>query len=224
MDPSFLLCFMVWSVGPSGVRAAEALEVGGRLARHGRARVAGEWERSPVMANVLTAMRILLIPVFLILVLGEPVPGAQAWGLAVLALSAATDVADGWVARRRGEVSRFGTLMDPLADKLTLVAVVLALAWQGRAPWWVAFVLLGKETVQVVGAAWLWRRRERVVAARWPGKGATVALYLGAVLVLLGWGPGVAVLVGGVLLSLAAGLYYLVLALRDGKPSTFGPA
>ncbi|HEY8530682.1 MAG TPA: CDP-alcohol phosphatidyltransferase family protein [Limnochorda sp.] len=176
------------------------------------------------MANLLTLIRILLIPLFLILVVGKPVPGWQGWGLGVLALSAATDVADGWVARRRGEVSPFGTLADPLADKLTLVAVLVALAWEGLVPWWVAVLLLGKETVQVAGAAWLWRRRDRVVTARWPGKAATVVLYLGAVLVLLGWGPGGAIVAAGVLLSLAAGVYYLVLALRAGKPTIGGPA
>lgn len=175
------------------------------------------------MANALTVLRLVLIPLFLILLLKEPIPGSVGWGLGVLVLSAATDVADGWIARRRGEVSRLGALLDPLADKLTLIAVVLALAWRGWAPWWVALLLLGKESVQVVAAGWLWRRRDRVVVARWPGKAATVVLYTGAALVLVGWRAGVALLVAGVLLSLAAGLYYLVLALRAGKPSTFGP-
>jgi len=176
------------------------------------------------MANALTMLRLLLIPLVLVLLIGQPVPGSVGWALGLLLLSAATDVADGWVARRRGEISRLGMLLDPLADKVTLIAVLVALAWLGWIPWWIALLLLGKETVQVVAAAWFWRRRDRVVAARWPGKAATVTLYGGVALVLLGCRGGVPLLVAGVVLSVVAGLYYLVLALRAGKPSTFGPA
>ncbi|BAS28323.1 CDP-diacylglycerol--glycerol-3-phosphate 3-phosphatidyltransferase [Limnochorda pilosa] len=173
------------------------------------------------MANALTLARVALIPLFLYLFLAEPVPGSTGWALAVLVLSGLTDVADGWVARRRGEVSELGVLLDPLADKLTLVSVLLALAWRGLLPTWVAGLLLAKEAVQVLAAAWLFRGGRRVVPARGLGKAATVVLYGGAAATALGWDRGAAVVLAGVLLSVAAGIHYAVLALgpRRATPS-----
>lgn len=176
------------------------------------------------MANALTIARIVLIPVFLYLVLAEPVPGSMLWAVGVLLLSGLTDVADGYVARRRQEISTLGALLDPLADKLTLVAALLAMAWKGWVPLWLGGLLLAKEGLQVLGAAWLVGRRGRAVTARWPGKVSTGVLYAGATGVLLGWRPAV-VLVGlGVILSLLAGVYYAALALGAESDTPSGPA
>jgi CDP-diacylglycerol--glycerol-3-phosphate 3-phosphatidyltransferase len=110
------------------------------------------------LANAITIARILLIPVFLVLLLsGIPQPYGDIAAAAVFILAAATDKLDGYVARRSKQVTTLGVFLDPLADKLLIAAALIALVSQGRIAAWVAMLIIGREiavsVLRIVGAS-----------------------------------------------------------------------
>jgi CDP-diacylglycerol--glycerol-3-phosphate 3-phosphatidyltransferase len=96
------------------------------------------------LPNILTTVRILAIPLVVVL-LCFPGPLASFLAALIFALAGATDVLDGFLARRHKLVSRFGKFMDPLADKLLVSAALIMLIPLERAPAWMAFVIIGRE-------------------------------------------------------------------------------
>jgi cardiolipin synthase len=147
--------------------------------------------------NVLSAIRLVLVPVFAYLLLAR-----QAYGpaLAILMFSGASDWADGKIARLvANQSSRLGELLDPLVDRVYMAAVPIILALAGVVPWWLVAVLLGRDGLL---AATLPVVRSRGVAAlpvTYIGKAATFALMSGFPLILLGqWDSGWSRAVGAV--------------------------
>ncbi len=107
------------------------------------------------LPNVLTVLRIMLVPVLVVALLGNT-PSGDVLAAVVFALASLTDFIDGYIARARGSVTTFGKLMDPLADKLLIVAALLALVSLGRLAAWIAMVIIARElavTVLRMGAA-----------------------------------------------------------------------
>ncbi len=125
--------------------------------------------------NLLTMLRMALIGVFIWLFSGAH----YLWALAVFLLAGATDVLDGYIARKHNLITNFGKLMDPLADKLMLITALICLMTIGRVPVWAVAVVAGKELIMVIGGSLL-LRRGIVVQAQFLGKAAT-ALFLLAV-------------------------------------------
>ena len=110
------------------------------------------------LANVITISRILLIPVFLVLLLsGIPAPYGDIAAAVVFILAAATDKLDGYVARRNKQITTLGEFLDPLADKLLIAAALIALVIQGRIAAWVAMLIIGREVavsvLRIVGVS-----------------------------------------------------------------------
>ena len=110
------------------------------------------------LANVITISRILLIPVFLVLLLsGIPAPYGDIAAAVVFILAAATDKLDGYVARRNKQITTLGEFLDPLADKLLIAAALIALVSQGRIAAWVAMLIIGREVavsvLRIVGVS-----------------------------------------------------------------------
>ncbi len=101
-------------------------------------------DRVVTLPNALSALRLLGVPLFLYLFL---VAEADLPAVAVLVLSGFSDWLDGRLARAWGQVSRIGQLLDPLADRLYIVAIVAAFAVRGLIPWWFAALLLGRDLV-----------------------------------------------------------------------------
>jgi CDP-diacylglycerol--glycerol-3-phosphate 3-phosphatidyltransferase len=96
------------------------------------------------LPNGLTLLRIFLVP-FLVVVLLTKFDFREVLGLAIFWLAAITDFFDGWFARRRREVTRLGTLLDPIADKLLTSAAFISLVDLGVAPAWTVVVIVGRE-------------------------------------------------------------------------------
>jgi CDP-diacylglycerol--glycerol-3-phosphate 3-phosphatidyltransferase len=94
--------------------------------------------------NLLTVVRILLVPVVVVALLGDT-PNGDAIAAAVFAVAAFTDGLDGYIARSRGSVTNFGKLMDPIADKLLIIAPLLLLVSLDRVAAWVAMVIIARE-------------------------------------------------------------------------------
>ncbi|MFI5101105.1 MAG: CDP-alcohol phosphatidyltransferase family protein, partial [Actinomycetes bacterium] len=90
-------------------------------------------DRVLTVPNLLSALRLLGVPVFLWLVLGPEADGAA---VLLLVVSGLTDYLDGVIARRWNQVSRLGQLLDPLADRLYILATLLGLGLRGIVPWW----------------------------------------------------------------------------------------
>ncbi len=94
--------------------------------------------------NLLTVVRILLVPVIVVALL-EETPNADTLAAIVFAVAAFTDGLDGYIARSRGSITTFGKLMDPIADKLLIIAPLVSLVSLGRIAAWVAMVIIARE-------------------------------------------------------------------------------
>jgi CDP-diacylglycerol---glycerol-3-phosphate 3-phosphatidyltransferase len=136
--------------------------------------------------NVLTVLRILAVPVLVVALLDET-PDGDVIAAIVFALAAATDGLDGYIARRRQQVTTFGKLMDPLADKLLVIAALISLVSLDRLDAWIAMVIIARE-LAVTGLRSLAAERGVVIAASWMGKLKT-ALQIAAILALIAFDP-----------------------------------
>lgn len=133
--------------------------------------------------NALTALRIVLAPVFLVLY----VQGDRLRALAAFAAAAATDVLDGLVARALRQHTRLGAFLDPIADKFLAACALIALAATGRLPWWLPALVVSRDLAQLAGAGILRTLHHTVpVAPTRIGKYATVALAATVVVALAG--------------------------------------
>ena len=94
--------------------------------------------------NVLTVVRILLVPVLVVALL-EQSSGGDLLAAIVFAVASATDAVDGYLARSRNSITTFGKLMDPIADKLLIIAALVALVSLGRLEAWIAMVIIARE-------------------------------------------------------------------------------
>lgn len=130
--------------------------------------------------NLLSFFRILLIPVIICLYFKEQ----YWWAFGLLVLSGATDVVDGWIARTFHVVSDFGKAIDPVADKLTQIALLLCL--MPMKYWWMVAVLITKEASIGILTLIALRRTHSVYSAGWYGKICTVVIYL-SMFVLILW-------------------------------------
>ena len=138
------------------------------------------------LPNALTMLRIVAVPVIVVALLDET-PNGDALAAAVFALAAFTDGLDGYIARRRQQVTTFGKLMDPLADKLLVVAALVALVSLDRLAAWVAMVIIARE-LAVTGLRSLAAEQGVVISASWLGKVKT-ALQVAAIVALIVWDP-----------------------------------
>lgn len=147
-------------------------------------------------ANTVTMIRILLIPIFLVILLTKwpSLPFFNSWGLttdfwqpligaAVFGFIAATDAVDGYLARSRNEITTFGKLVDPLADKLLVTAALLALVQLQAIPAWVAFIIIAREFI-VSGLRMVNAAEGVVVPASIFGKVKTI-LQISAIIVVI---------------------------------------
>lgn len=180
------------------------------------------------LPNALTVGRLLLVPVFIVVAwtgLSRPDPTWQAWAALVFLGAAVTDLVDGELARRTGQVTSFGAIVDPIADKALTGSALVLLSWFDLLPWWVTLVVLGRE----IGVTWLrfWVIRHGVIAASRGGKLKTALQILAITLYLLPIASGgqvVAqwVMAAAVVVTLATGGDYVVRALalrRAGRAS-----
>jgi CDP-diacylglycerol--glycerol-3-phosphate 3-phosphatidyltransferase len=182
------------------------------------------------LPNALTVLRIFLVPVLVVVLLtrsrteGGVFLGAGIFGLAVL-----TDYLDGWLARRRNQVTKLGILLDPVADKLLTAAAFLSLVEMGAAPAWMVTIVLGREFA-VTGLRNIAAGRGVLIPASPLGKGKMVSQVVAILLLLLGRrfaaleAPGKAALWVVVGLALVSGVDYFRRFWREVPRTERGPA
>ena len=144
-------------------------------------------DRVLTIPNLLSFLRLLGVPLFLWLVLG---PEADGWAFVVLALSAFTDYLDGKLARRWHQISKVGQLLDPLADRLYIFAIVVALTLREIIPLWFAVLLVSRDVFLAGLLPALRRRGLTALPVHFLGKAATFNLLYAFPLLLLGDGEG----------------------------------
>lgn len=186
-------------------------------------------DRWLTIPNLLSVIRLALVPVFLWLLLG---PKADGWALAVLVYSGVSDWADGKLARWLNQASRLGALLDPAADRLYTLATVVAFVLRDIIPLWFALVLVGRDLMVAV-CIWVLRRNGfGPPEVTYVGKAATFNLMYAMPLLLIAQGGSdfatfirpvaYAFVVWGSALFVWSGLLYLVqtrLALRAPLPA-----
>jgi cardiolipin synthase (CMP-forming) len=170
--------------------------------------------------NVITFTRLLLMPVCAWLL----IDGRWAAGLLLTAVVGSTDWVDGWLARRTGSVSRLGQLLDPLADRLLIASVTIALVIRDVVPLLAVVLLVGRDLVLLIGFPLLARRGVRPPDVVWVGKAATFVLLFALPTLVVGetglaLAPaaralGLALLWFGVVLYYVAGFVYVRMALQ----------
>ena len=137
--------------------------------------------------NILTCIRVLLIPVFLVLAY-QPSPKCALWALVVYIVACCTDFVDGYLARKWHQITDFGKFMDPVADKILVLAALMIFVEQRTIPGWAAVIILGREfivsSLRMVAAA-----SGKVIAANWWGKAKTCITMITWVLLLLPIAP-----------------------------------
>jgi cardiolipin synthase (CMP-forming) len=144
-------------------------------------------DRVATLPNLLSVIRLLGVPLFLWLVLG---PEQDGWALGVLIVAGFTDWLDGTLARRLNQTSKVGALLDPLADRLYILAVVIGLAIRDIIPVWLAVALPLRDVLLFSLLPILRSRGYTALPVHFLGKAATAALLYAFPLLLLGDGSG----------------------------------
>jgi cardiolipin synthase len=144
-------------------------------------------ERVLTIPNALSFVRLLLVPVFLWLVLG---PKYDELALAVLMVSGVTDYLDGKLARRLNQTSKIGAILDPVADRFFILAVVIGLGYRDIIPWWLAVILPLRDVFLFSLVPFLRTRGYSSLPVHFLGKAATASLLYAFPLLLLGDATG----------------------------------
>ncbi|WP_025157661.1 CDP-alcohol phosphatidyltransferase family protein [Leifsonia aquatica] len=132
--------------------------------------------------NILSFVRLALVPVFLAFVIA----GLDALALLVLVVSSITDFLDGYLARRLNQVSRLGQLLDPAADRLYIFAALIGLAWREVIPWWLVAVIVARDVMLAVLGVILANHGFGPLPVHHLGKVATFCLFWALPLLMLG--------------------------------------
>jgi cardiolipin synthase len=135
--------------------------------------------------NVISFIRLALIPLFIWLVFG---PQEYGWAGVLLGVIGATDWIDGYIARRYDQVTELGKFLDPLADRVAVVVAVIAGLIVGVLPAWFAVALIVRELVIGAGALYGWLNGVTKLDVRFLGKAATLALYVSVAAFYMGVG------------------------------------
>lgn len=168
-----------------------------------------EPDRFLTLPNLLSLLRILLVLPF-VLAMTSGHPHARLWAAGIMVLAAATDKADGMVARSRGASTRWGHILDPLADKIAVGGVVLTLLALGLIPAWFVMLAVGRDLLILLTGIWLKARRGVLLPPNRTGKWAVGILALALGLLVLDAGEpftGIALGASALLLVLSLALY-----------------
>ena len=173
--------------------------------------------------NILSLIRLALVPVLLVLLL----EGLDALALLLLVVAGITDYLDGLLARRLNQVSRLGQLLDPAADRLFIFATSVGLAVRGVVPWWLVVIVVGRDVMLLVLGVILANYGYGPLPVHHLGKLATFCLFYGLPILMVGQAfpvtlvvaepLGWAFLLWGAFLYWWAGAVYLLEARRIAK-------
>ena len=178
-----------------------------------------DWKKEVwTIPNLLSAFRIGLIPVYLTIYLNADSAEDYALAASVLAVSCLTDLVDGKIARKFNMISRVGKVLDPLADKLTQLSLILCLSPRRKMLKYLLVIFLIKEFWQLFAMIAAMRRGKALDGALWSGKVSTTVLFtgLGLMFLLPGMSERTVIIISGVC------LVFLLYAFGDYALAYFG--
>jgi phosphatidylglycerophosphate synthase len=166
------------------------------------------------VADGLTASRLVLAAWFPL--------APDHWRIGIVVAAAATDLVDGLISRACGATSVFGQILDPIADKTFMIVVLGTFLVEGRIPWWQALGLVARDLAVVAGSIGQVARRGLSSLANmppsWLGKAATALQFLCALVLLLGRSLPALLFWPSAIVSVVAGVDYLMRPVRGGDP------
>lgn len=184
------------------------------------------WRLNATIPNAISLVRIALIIVFVVLLVRRE----DAWAIAALAVAGVSDFLDGYLARRLGQTSPLGRVLDPAADRLLTAAVVVGLAWRDIIPWWLVALLLARDVMVGIVLLRLSVKRLPTPVVTFLGKTATAVLYVFLPLAYLAYGRSddlhAVALVGtaaGAVVYWGSAVQYLAQAYRIGSAHSQTP-
>ncbi|AFK86497.1 MULTISPECIES: CDP-alcohol phosphatidyltransferase family protein [Thermoanaerobacterium] len=158
--------------------------------------------------NTLTLIRFVLIPVFVYSFFY--INNGNIYAAVVFLISGITDVLDGYIARHYNQITKVGILMDPLADKLMIITVLLSLWAKGVIPFFIILIVIIKEVTMIIGAFILYKRRDITIPANRFGKTATLLFYVAIIFSIFDWPYGLTLMIIALLLALVAFFIYSI--------------
>lgn len=165
------------------------------------------------LPTALTLSRIVLIPVFLYVT-----PVNNIVGLMIFIVAALTDTFDGYLARRTGQITKFGIIMDPIADKILVIAALILLVDMARVSIWAAVIIIAREFI-ITGLRVVALSKDIIIAAELGGKLKTTTQMAAIVCLIIGWrevfgidlfDAGTVLLWISIVLSIVSGVQYMV--------------
>lgn len=135
--------------------------------------------------NILSSIRIFLVPVFAIVFFSDNAD-AHYYALAIFVIAGLTDMLDGFIARHYNLISKVGTVLDPLADKLMQMTALVCLTIAGLLPLWLMSLIIAKELAMIGAGIYMYFRKKRtVIPSNWFGKSATILFSLAILIIFL---------------------------------------
>lgn len=134
--------------------------------------------------NLLSMLRIALVPVFCIIYFSD-LENSRLYSAVVYAVASLTDMLDGFIARRFNKITKLGRILDPMGDKLMCFAVVMCITIDGFIPVWALILLFVKEATMAIGGLIMYERATDIISSNHVGKAATVLFFLVCVAILV---------------------------------------
>lgn len=165
--------------------------------------------------NMLTLIRFFLIPIFYIVYFSS-MENSMVIAMTIFLISGVTDILDGYIARKYNLVTKWGTVLDPLADKLMILTVLFCLSSTKIIPFWIFILILVKEATMIIGGINLLKYK-KVIPAKYYGKISTVLFYLSMVVMAFFGGIAIYILYAAILMTLFSFVNYLISFIRIRK-------
>ena len=164
------------------------------------------------LANKLTLIRIILVPIFLVFIAYQDLPYGSVIATLIFIIASVTDQLDGYIARSRNQVTNFGKFMDPLADKLLVCSAMIALVGMNRLASWIAIIIIAREFI-ISGFRLIASDNGVVIAASYWGKFKTNFQMFMIIMLIIDLGTGTAVLIENILVYIS--LVLTIISLLD---------
>lgn len=136
------------------------------------------------LPNKITLFRVFMIPLFVVLMMLQRIPGNEFYALAVYAIACISDALDGHIARKYNLITDFGKFMDPVADKLLVCSALICFVEQGLMPAWIALIIIARELI-IDGFRLVAAGKGIVIAASIWGKAKTVVQMIACFVLIL---------------------------------------
>ncbi|MBD2868385.1 CDP-alcohol phosphatidyltransferase family protein [Paenibacillus arenilitoris] len=171
------------------------------------------------LPNLLTCLRFVLIPVYIAVFMnGHMIPA-----FLIMVAAGITDVLDGYIARRSGQVTSVGMMLDPLADKLMMITVIVSLLVSGHVSWAAAAAMFLRDLGMIAGGFYYHFRGKKTVPANWMGKLTTVLFYVAIMLIFFEVPYAHSFLWGVIGFSFVTSIMYVVMFKTLNKSATETP-